>query len=223
MSPAPVVPSHKPSILTALELYQIAPTTYILQQRSPAATGRTSEFASSLIEWATSNGCSCIIVFASSNAAGLQRREQFSKWQSMFRFAASTKGLTGDFISRLKKMQINVIETASDDPKGWEEKLVDVIERDLGKEDAKVPAFVATGRKGAFIRGILQEAERKDLDVGVLVQFVHEGDNGDDARMFATVGGLGSACIEGEMAELHARWKVPRAWLDIGEAPVGMY
>lgn len=230
-SPVPSIPPHHTTLLTALELYRLDNTDIILlQQRAPTASGRADEFAHQLVEWAVAQGCDRFVMLCSSNAAGLRGLKENTEskpparpWARGFRHVASTNGVNGSFIGRMREMGISVMETVTSDQRGWEAQIVDNVARDLGKAECRIPAFVPTARMSSFVRGMLETCEKRTVDIGGVVQFVHEGDNGGDARVLASVVVVALGIAEEAVEDAAAKWVVPMAWSDHAGIPAGLY
>lgn len=246
-APAPAVPEHQSSIVTALELYQLSgtsPPVLVVQQRSPCARGRAAEHARAMLDWATQSGCVEVLLLASANAAGLrdpQLRESLNGGNVLrgFRVAMTIFSLEGERLGAKMsqgRMGVPVLESADGDPRGWSEEVHDAVEVDREGVEGKVPAFLPSGRRGSFVRTALEEAEGRKMPLAALVQFVHEGDNTGDAAVMAAAAALAIGCGTGEgegeqvkgevtevVGELVQGWKVPASWMDNAAPPTGLY
>lgn len=245
-APAPAVPNHKSSVITALEVYRLTRTScdlIVVQQRSPSAKGRAAEHAQDIISWAMENGCSEILQLSSANAAGLrgtQLREVLHGHSPLrnFRVAMTKKAQEEKRLGMraTQDLKIPVLENADDDQRGWSETCPDALELDRVGGGGQLSAFLPSTRKGSFVRTTLEECEEREMPLSTLVQFVHEGDNMGDAVVMASAAALLLRClpdegpaetehgdVAGAMHNVLSYWKVPSSWRDSAAPPQGLY
>jgi hypothetical protein len=203
--PAPAAPAHRTALVSALELYALSPTLLLLQQRSPPAPARAPAYAAALASWARAVGCDRIVVLASANAAGRRDAQLLSSLTlsptARVRYAATTAarapgGLAADARSRCNFAPMEGVMRTDDEDAGWSPGASGddtKVEADVVDGKGKVPAFLPTIRRGAFVRSMLElcesaNADSKDVpaELIALLLFVHEGDNSDDACVMAS-------------------------------------
>lgn len=191
-APAPSVPTHLSPVLTPTELYAVrtpARTLIVAQQRAPLARGRAAEHARELVAWARAAGCGEVVVLGSANAAGrrdVQLRAGASPSARM-RFAATRAAMDGPVGEALGRCGWGAVDGV-EGGRGWtagEAGLKGAEEDRLGGA-GRMPAFLPTARRGAFLREVLEVCEEEEFPLAALLMFVHEGDNSGDARVMAS-------------------------------------
>lgn len=248
----PAPPAHKARIITPMEVYAItdpapaqaaARTVYLVQQRTPPARGRAGEHARSVADWARAAGCREIVLLGSANAAGrreaqLREAADGARLARGLRIAATTPALAPEMLGERARgaMAWRVMEGVGSDPRGWTPDCDEAVEEDRVSGTGAVAAFSPLVRRGGFVRTLLETCEKLDVALTVLMLFVHEGDNTQDACVLASAVAslltlpLAETGANGKPEELEdplvgyiTRWRIPPSWQQASAPPLGLY
>ncbi|KZO99796.1 hypothetical protein CALVIDRAFT_534218 [Calocera viscosa TUFC12733] len=133
----------------------------VLQQRSPALSAQKTQFVEQLTSFIRSAQFSRVLVLTGVDVVAREDRHMSSP---IYHFAPPSSGSPGPFLDRLTLTTPSYLRTPSE-------------------QLPPVPGSGLTRR----VLGSLAEAALPGLAVGVLLQFVMEGDNRGDARFLAQV------------------------------------
>lgn len=171
------------NLITPAEIFQLSrantsKVVYVLQHRSPPSRGRAAEYAEMLTAWISTMKFRQVSLLVSTNAAG-RRDGQLSQ----ISLHQKTRLIFGGHDSHenatigINAMKHSKFLEGADANGTWDS--------ETPKDDS--PMFLPLQRPNSFVRRVVDNCNKNNTALSVLITFAHEGDNSIDAAYFAAV------------------------------------
>eukprot|EP00186_Timspurckia_oligopyrenoides_P003089 CAMPEP_0182443662 /NCGR_PEP_ID=MMETSP1172-20130603/2343_1 /TAXON_ID=708627 /ORGANISM="Timspurckia oligopyrenoides, Strain CCMP3278" /LENGTH=311 /DNA_ID=CAMNT_0024639015 /DNA_START=26 /DNA_END=961 /DNA_ORIENTATION=+ len=206
------------TLSTALQLFAIErplsqTKMHLIQQRSPALRGMARQFSGELTAFMIDQHVKQSVMLLSTNAAGrqdlhmLMNSPERSKFDAI-RVMMTSSMLNSDLGTKVKSLGVKIMEDGGE--LGWSPEHSRSVEATDDEIESKtLPRFLPAFRDGSFVRSMLLLCEEKQIPVLVIVSFVHEGENTQDAIRLATAV---AEILELSSTPESIQWRTPSSW-----------